>query len=102
MVEDVAGSLPFTGDGGGGDRSNQRSVDLGSVPTDTGASTTPTTDGSSRAGSRAVAATSSGTSRLVEGRLYIDASGRAWIEGVAEDVDDSNDRFATTQRRMGG
>lgn len=33
-------------------------------------------------------------SRLVEGRLHIDRSGRAWIEGIAEDVVDERDRLA--------
>jgi TP901 family phage tail tape measure protein len=40
-------------------------------------------------------------SRLVEGRLYIDKSGKAYIKGIAEDVVEGNDRFATTHGRMG-
>lgn len=43
----------------------------------------------------------SGASRLVQGSLSIDRSGRAWIRGVAEDVYDGEDRFATTYGRMG-
>lgn len=43
----------------------------------------------------------SGRSRLVEGKLYIDKSGRAWIRGIAEDVYDGEERFQTTHGRMG-
>jgi TP901 family phage tail tape measure protein len=39
--------------------------------------------------------------RLVEGRLTIDKSGRAYIRGVAEDVYEGNDRFAGSHGRMG-
>lgn len=42
-----------------------------------------------------------GRSRLVEGRLYIDKSGRAYIKGLAEDVVEGDTRFATTHGRMG-
>lgn len=41
-----------------------------------------------------------GRSRLVEGRLYIDRSGRAYIKGIAEDVVEGNERFTTTHGRM--
>lgn len=40
--------------------------------------------------------------RLVEGRLSIDRSGRAFIKGVAEEVVDGNERFETAYSRMGG
>lgn len=40
-------------------------------------------------------------SKLVEGTLRIDKSGRAYISGVAEDVYDGNDRFAAAHGRMG-
>jgi hypothetical protein len=43
-----------------------------------------------------------GRSRLVEGRLFIDKSGRAYIKGIAQDVVDGEGRFATTHGRMGG
>lgn len=39
--------------------------------------------------------------RLVEGRLSIDKSGRAYIRGMAEDVVEGNDRFAASHGRMG-
>lgn len=39
--------------------------------------------------------------RLVEGRLAIDRSGRAWIRGMAEDVYEDNDRFEAVHERMG-
>lgn len=44
---------------------------------------------------------SSGSSRLVSGSLSIDPSGRAYIRGMAEDVYDGNERFATAHGRMG-
>lgn len=43
-----------------------------------------------------------GHSRIVEGRLFIDPSGRAYFKGLAEDVYDGNERFARTHGRQGG
>lgn len=111
VVEEVAGSIPFAGGGGGGGGSNQRSLPslsdlpatraaLDDVPVTTGPSTTPSLEGSQRAGSSGPGAPSSAGLRLVEGKLYIDRSGHAFIEGVARDADDDQDRFATTHRRM--
>lgn len=56
--------------------------------------------------SRGLAARPGGTpgssrSRLVEGRLSIDRSGRAWIRGQAEDVVEGNERFTAAHGRMG-
>lgn len=67
-----------------------------------GRTSTEAADAASRAarGSQGTNA-GSGRSRLVEGRLSIDKSGRAYITGVAEDVVDSNERFAAAYGRMG-
>lgn len=46
--------------------------------------------------------TGSGTSRIVSGTLSIDASGRAFISGVAQDVYDDNEDQVTTMSRMSG
>lgn len=43
-----------------------------------------------------------GSSRLVEGVLSIDSSGRAYIRGVAEDVYEGNERFEASYRRLVG
>lgn len=62
-------------------------------------------DPESRSGSRGAGSGtggSSGRSRLVQGRLTIDRSGRAFIQGIAEDVYDGNDRFNAAYERMGG
>jgi hypothetical protein len=40
-------------------------------------------------------------SRLLEGSLSIDKSGRAYIKGIAEDVVESESRFASAHGRMG-
>jgi len=44
----------------------------------------------------------SGRSRLVQGTLRLDPSGRAFIEGVAQDVYDDNEDQTTTMSRMSG
>lgn len=43
----------------------------------------------------------SSSSRLVSGSLSIDSSGRAWIQGVAQDVYDGESDFAGSYGRMG-
>lgn len=73
---------------------------------DTYASARNTTIGTSEGASRSLAAVPGGTgtsgkARLVEGRLSIDKSGRAFIRGMAEDVVEGNDRFAASHGRMG-
>lgn len=44
---------------------------------------------------------SSNTSRILSGSLSIDKQSRAWFTGVASDVYDGEDQFATTYGRMG-
>lgn len=44
--------------------------------------------------------TGSGRSRLVEGRLSIDSTGRAWITGIAEDLYEGYEEFDATHGRM--
>lgn len=61
-------------------------------------------DAESRSPGRGAGAGGAGAGRalrLVEGRLSIDSSGRAYIRGVAEDVYEGNDRFAGAHGRMG-
>ena len=54
------------------------------------------------AGSGSSSNNGAGRTRLVEGTLSIDKSGRAYIRGVAEDVYDGNERFEAAHGRMGG
>lgn len=67
-----------------------------------GATTLATAGGASSglsAGSGTIGAATK--SKLVSGTLSIDKSGRAFISGVAEDVLDGNERFASAYGRMG-
>jgi hypothetical protein len=57
---------------------------------------------SSGGGAPGAASPDSGSSRIVSGTLSLDASGRAYIEGVAQDVYDDNDDHDSVLSRMGG
>ena len=46
-------------------------------------------------------ATTPNAVRLVSGTLGIDPSGRAWIQGVAQETIDGNADFGSTLGRMG-
>lgn len=76
------------------------------VPISLGSADVALAGSASRTGTGVVAAeadtAAAGALRLVEGRLALDPSGRAFISGVAQEVVDTDKSFAGTTGRMGG